>query len=207
GYEYDFDVGYKDIVNSVPDPNVGIPSYEQDNHKKIVVSYSSINGNGFGGYGEVVMGTKATLVLDREKEVMLYPIAGTYAKAGVKAKGDSVVLDTSASGDAAPAKTAEGSGPVSRGYKEEIEHWAWCISENDTCKQTRCKGEVALGDAVIALTAKQAIKNSQNPAIGHGHIKFQPGWFDMNSPDVPEAQTIEAQQQIMSAEKKRLGLA
>lgn len=207
GYDYDFDVGYRDVVNSVPDPANGIASYEQDDHKKIVVSYSSINGNGFGGYGEVVMGTKGTLVLDREKEVMLYPIAGTYAKAGVKAKGDSVVLDTSASGDAAPAKTAEGNGPVSRGYKEEIEHWAWCISENDFGNQTRCNGEVALGDAVIALTAKQAIKNSQNPSIGHGHVKFQPGWFKLESDEVPEANSKEEQSQLMSLEKKNLGLA
>jgi hypothetical protein len=137
---------------------------------------------------------------------MLYPIAGTYAKAGVKAKGDSVVLDTSASGDAAPAKTAEGSGPVSRGYREEIEHWAWCISTDDVGNQTRCNGEVALGDAVIALAAKQAIKNSQNPSIGHGHIKFQHGWFDVNSDECPEADSIEAQKQIMAVEKKRLGL-
>ncbi|HMO85989.1 MAG TPA: Gfo/Idh/MocA family oxidoreductase, partial [Lacipirellulaceae bacterium] len=43
-----------------------------DPNKKIIVSYSSINGNGFGGYGEVVMGTKGTLVLEREQEVMLY---------------------------------------------------------------------------------------------------------------------------------------
>ncbi len=187
GYDYDFDVGYKDIINACPDPKAGVASFDENNNKKIVVSYSSINGNGFGGYGEVVMGTKGTLVLDREKDVMLYPISGTYAKAGVKAKDDSVVLDTSASGDAAPAKTAEGSGPVSRGYREEIEHWAYCISENDFANQPRCNGEVALGDAVIALTAKIAIKNSQNPSIGHGHIKFQPGWFDVNSDETPES--------------------
>ena len=207
GYDYDFDVGYRDIVNSVPDPVTGVPSFEQDSQKKIVVSYSSINGNGFGGYGEVVMGTKGTLVLDREKEVMLYPISGTSAKAGVKAKGDSVVLDTSASGDAAPAKTAEGSGPVSRGYREEIEHWAWCISTGDFGNQSRCNGKVALGDAVIALAAKQAIKNSQNPNIGHGHIKFEHGWFEIDSDECPEAQTIQAQNEITAFEKKRLGLA
>ena len=206
GYDYDFDVGYKDIVNLYPDPATGIPSYDQDAQKKIVVTYSSINGNGFGGYGEVVMGTKATMVMDREKEVMLYPLAGTYAKAGVKEKGDSVVLDTSASGDAAPAKAAESSGPVSRGYKEEIEHWAWCISQDDFSNQTRCNGKVALGDAVIALTAKQAIKNSQNRQIGHGHIKFNEGWFDIYSDEVPEASSIEEQQQIMAREKKDLGL-
>ena len=47
------------------------PGYEEDKNKKIVVTYSSINGNGFGDYGEVVMGTKGTLVLEREQAVCL----------------------------------------------------------------------------------------------------------------------------------------
>ena len=42
--------------------------FETDPNKKVVVTYSSINGNGFGGYGEVVMGTKGTLILEREAE-------------------------------------------------------------------------------------------------------------------------------------------
>ena len=41
-------------------------------NKKIGVTYSSINGNGFGGYGETVLGTKGTLILEREQEVMLF---------------------------------------------------------------------------------------------------------------------------------------
>ena len=48
------------------------PGYAEDKNKKIVVTYSSINGNGFGGYGEVVLGTKGTLVLEQEQDVMLY---------------------------------------------------------------------------------------------------------------------------------------
>ena len=38
-----------------------------DPNKKVVVTYSSINGNGFGGYGEVVMGTSGTLSVLGEK--------------------------------------------------------------------------------------------------------------------------------------------
>ena len=207
GYDYSFDVGYKDVINQYPDPQDGIPAYDQGQHsnKKVVVTYSSINGNGFGGYGEVVMGSKATLVLDREKEALLYPLAGTSAKAGVKKKGTGVVLDTSASGDAAPAKTAEGTGPVSRGYREQIEHWAWCISQGDYDNQPRCNGPVALADAVIALTAKQAIKNSQQRG-GNGYIQFQPGWFDAASNEVPEVDGIDAANNMFAAEKKTLGL-
>ncbi len=204
GYDYSFDVGYKDTVNDYP-PETGIPSYEQDNDKKIVVTYSSINGNGYGGYGEVVMGTKATLVLDREKEALLYPIQGTSYKARVKKKGASAILDTSASGDAAPAKAAEGPGYVSRGYREEIEHWAWCISTGDYGNQPRCNGPVALADAVIALTAKQAIHNSQRPD-GNGFIRFEPEWFEYQSDAVPEANGMEATKKMFAMEKKNLGL-
>ena len=48
------------------------PDYESDPNKKIGVTYASINGNGFGGYGETVFGTKGTLILEREQEVMLF---------------------------------------------------------------------------------------------------------------------------------------
>ena len=203
GYDYDFDVGYRDSVNNFPSRQTPVPSYDSSDNKKVVVTYSSINGNGFGGYGEVVLGTKGTLVLDREKEVMLYPIKGTSYKARVKKKGDIAILDTSASGDAAPAKAAESGGPVSRGYKEQIEHWAWCISTGDLENQPRCNGPVALADAVIALTAKQAIANSQKKG-GNGFIEFQPGWFDVDSDEVPEAEGAAANK-MWANEKKELG--
>ena len=61
------------------------PDYEKDPNKKIVVTYSSINGNGFGGYGEVVMGTKGTLILEREEEVMLFREANTSTRLRVAA--------------------------------------------------------------------------------------------------------------------------
>ena len=205
GYDYDFDVGYKDPVNQLPDPQSGVPGFENDSNKKVVVTYSSINGNGFGGYGEVVMGTKGTLVLDREQEVMIYPLAGTSAKAGVTKKGSGAVLDTSASGDSAPARAAQGGGTVSRGYREEIEHWAWCIGEGDFSNQTRCDGPHALADAVIALTSRLAIRNSQRPS-GHGFIPFQPEWFDVNVDAVPEADGAAATQVIFNREKETLKL-
>ena len=206
GYDYDFDVGYYDQVNNYgykfdAGQHVGgkIPGYEQDSNKKVVVTYSSINGNGYGGYGEVVLGTKGTMVLDREKEVLVYPSAGTsYKTRAKKQKSGAVVLDTTTSGDAAPAKAAQGPGYVSRGYKEEIEHWAWCISTGDIENQPRCNGEVALADACVALTARQAIKNSQKKG-GHGFIQFQPDWFNVKSDAVPEDVSI-------ADEKKNLGL-
>ncbi len=66
---------------------------------------------------------------------------------------------------------------------------------------------MALGDAVIALTAKQAIKNSRDPSIGHGHIKFQPEWFEVDDPAVPEARNIAEANQILEREKRNLGMS
>ena len=158
------------------------PDYDQDPEKKVVVTYSSINGNGFGGYGEVVMGTKGTLVLDRERDVMIFPSSSPSTKIKVSKKGDdNLVLDTSASGD--PAAAAVGSaattGPVSRGYTEEIEHWAWCIRNPDPANQPKCRPEVALADAVIALTSNIAIREKRR-------IEFKPEWFDIDSDETPE---------------------
>lgn len=190
GYEPGYRVGYNDPVNNVPNPETGIPNGEEDPHKRIIVTYSSINGNGFGGYGEVVMGTKGTLVLEKEKDVLIYKSGSTSTKVGAKwDKGKSeAVLDTTQSGDSGPAQAAS-SGPVSRGYAEQIEHWAYCIASKDWGNQPRCSPEVALADAVMALTARLAIKNSNDSSRGdsqHGFIKFKPEWFQVDSDEVPE---------------------
>ena len=47
------------------------PNDELGKQRKITVAYATINGNGFGGYGETVFGTKGTLQIDRENEAPL----------------------------------------------------------------------------------------------------------------------------------------
>lgn len=202
GFDYD-KVGFYDKMNDYP-PKTGVPSYEEDPTKKVVVTYSSINGNGYGGYGEIVMGTKGTLVLDKELEAMLYQTGPTYAKAGVKKEGSSAVLDTSASWDPSLAKAAEGP-KVSRGYKEEIEHWAWCISQGDWANQPRCDGSVGLADAVMALVSRQAIQNS-NKRGGNGFVAFDSKWFDYTSSEVPEPNIGGSADTDMESVRKRLGI-
>lgn len=207
GYDLseNFNVGYNDKVEQVPGER--IPSYDEDGNKKIVVTYSSINGNGFGGYGEVVMGTKGTLVLDKEKEVMLYKNSSTTARVGAKKdKAGAATLDTTASGDGAVAKAAEQTGPVSRGYAEEIEHWAWCIRTKDWDNQPRCKPDIAVADAVIALTAKQAMKNGQDGKATGGFIQFKEEWFDINKDDVPEVDAGGREDLSIKSVKKSVGL-
>ncbi len=188
-YSPTFDVGYYDRVEDYG--KNGIPGYDQDPNKKVVVSYSSINGNGFGGWGEVVLGTKGTLVLDSEIDVLLYRNSDTSSKVGVTKKSGGFALDTSASGDyAAPIAQAADAGPVSRGYREEIEHWAYCIRNPDKENRVRCYPEVAMGDAVIALGTNVALKNANQGKSGY--LEFQKEWFDINSDATPDGSTIAA---------------
>ena len=106
---------------------------------KIVVTYSSINGNGFGGWGEIVFGTKGTLILEQEQDAMLFAGSNTGTKIEVKpGKDGKPALDTyETGGGAAVAQAATGEN-VSRGYREEIEHWAWCIRNPAPEHQPRC---------------------------------------------------------------------
>jgi predicted dehydrogenase len=192
-YEKDFDVGYYNRNENYPPKDKPVDGFENDPNKKIVVTYSTINGNGFGGYGEVVMGTKATLVLEREKEIMLYQDADVSAKVSVKQDNGKYQLDTQASGNyaaASVAKTATGE-DVSRGYTEEIEHWAWCIRNKAPENKPRCYPEVAMGDAVIALTTNIAMARQAKGEAGY--VKFEESWFDVKSDSTPDGSKVEDQ--------------
>jgi predicted dehydrogenase len=157
------------------------PKDPQAKRKRVGVQYASINGNGFGGYGEMVFGTKATLILEREQEALLYRGPEASKVTAGKSAGGATMETT----DTMAAQTAEAKGPtqVSRGYAEQIEHWAWCIRRNPTLSEPeirpKCHPKVALADAVIALTANLAAEQGKV-------IQFKPEWFDPNSDETPE---------------------
>jgi hypothetical protein len=142
--------------------------------KKIGVQYASINGNGFGQYGEIVYGTKRALILEREKELTYVP---DLSKVTVSS-GKPAALDTQASGPAAKVGKAKGA-DVSRGYTEELEHWAWCIRHPSPENVPHCHPKVAMGDAVIALVTNMAARKGER-------IEFKEEWFDIQSDETPE---------------------
>jgi predicted dehydrogenase len=147
---------------------------------KVVVTYSSINGNGFGGWGEIVFGDKGTMILEREQDAMLFAGSRTGTKVEVKAgKDGKPSLDTYETGGGAAVAQAATAENTSRGYREEIEHWAWCIRNPAPEHQPRCKPEVAMADAVIALTSNIAIAKG-------GRIDFESEWFDVKSDATPD---------------------
>jgi predicted dehydrogenase len=161
---------------------------------RVVVTYSSINTNAFDGYGEQVMGSKGTMIVSQEKEILLFKEAGSPAASKstsvtLESQGKKPALETSPSTAGPTAAAALGglaTADPSRGYREELEHFAYCVRHGnpsnyhgDKDHQPRCRGEVALADAVIALTSNIAMRQKRR-------IDFDPRWFDYQSSETPE---------------------
>src|SRR5262249_34366883 len=98
-----------------------------------------------------------------------------------KGKGGGPTLDTTQSGGGEAAAIGKKAieGPVSRGYTEELEHWAWCIRNPDPKNQPRCHPKVAMGDAVIAWRTNTHIPENRR-------IEFKKEWFEIDSDETPE---------------------
>jgi len=166
----------------------------RDKNDLVVVTYSSISTNSFEPYGECVMGNHGTMIVSQEADIMLYPQssgAGRATAVTVSKEGKGLtVLDASAStgpteqGAVAAGKKSIGEAPVSRGYREEMEDFAYCVrmwnqADKKDRRLPRCPGRVAMADAIVALTSNQAMHNKQR-------IEFQPAWFDPALPEVPD---------------------
>lgn len=161
------------------------PEYDaadvQASRNRVAMQQSVANGNGFGSYGEMLLGTKGTLILHRETEAMLFNTYGPSLNKLRFVEGtDGPRLEYSADGD--PTAAALGNMvtvEVSRGYREQLEHWAWCIRNPDPDNQPRCDAKVGLANAVITLTAQMAARQGRR-------IEFREEWFDPNSDETPE---------------------
>jgi predicted dehydrogenase len=186
----------------------------RDDSDIVVVTYSSMNTNEFEGYGEWVMGSKGTMFLDKEASVYLWR-EKDKSKKGDAGGGRDTRITVGTGGDGKPAMDASSTwggggtatltrGPAGtpewdtavRGYRTEMEHFAYCIRQwgNDKVsyeaasdghglkhadKLPRCHGEVAMADAIIALSANMAMEKRTR-------IEFEDNWFKPESGDVPE---------------------
>lgn len=149
-----------------------------------VVTYSSMNTNRWEPYGEAVFGSRATLWMKTEKEALLYKEASKSSKGGVEQRIWMVNSQTAGPAldsyeTSAPTAAASASAPekISRGYREEMEHWCYCIRTGKN--ELRCNGHVAMADAIMALTANLAMKYKKR-------IEFKSEWFDSASDACPE---------------------
>lgn len=187
------------------------PNGGSDKDDVVVVSYSSISTNGFEPYGESVMGSRGTLVTASESELMLFkepepgkPGKPRETKVSVGQVGNKPALEAASTWGgpaAAAAGAAVGTGapgtPVSRGYREEMSDFAFCVrqwkpsvgykteTDSDTKKERylqrlpRCHGEVAMADAILALTSNLTMARRQR-------IDFDLDWFRADSDKVPD---------------------
>jgi predicted dehydrogenase len=181
--------------------NFEFPGKSEKDHT--VVTYSSINTNAFENYGEELMGSRGTMIVEGEKEILLYKEVdrNTWKPGMGTPKTTTVTVEASKAGKPVVEASPSAAGPSaasslgtlaladpSRGYREELEHFAFCIRHTNESKyhevpdaeKPRCRGEVALADAVIALTSNIAMREKRR-------IDFNPNWFDWQSPEVPES--------------------
>ncbi|MBI4581222.1 MAG: Gfo/Idh/MocA family oxidoreductase [Planctomycetes bacterium] len=168
----------------VPDHVFLIYEYDKKDNDAVVM-YSSISTNTFEGYGEQVMGTKGTLILNSEAEAYLF---AENADKNTRISWAEARVSRPA---AASGSTRQWGGAVtvadtlsSRGYREEQEHLAWLIRnvkqpDGNPEHMPRCHGRVALSDAVVTLVSNLAMKHERR-------VAFKPEWFDPASDAVPE---------------------
>lgn len=163
-----------------------------------VVMYSSIGTNAFDGYGEQVMGTRGTLVVQEERDAYVFKEGATKETriTWAEERVNRPVANTgSTRAWAVGVETPDTL--TSRGYREQQEHMAWLIRHEKDIKWPnkenphpennpetaqlvpRCHGRVALADAVVALTANLAMRKSKR-------IEFKEAWFDPYDKSVPE---------------------
>jgi hypothetical protein len=83
-------------------------------------------------------------------------------------------------------QNALGPGAPSRGYREEMEHFAYLIRMREQANgddranlKPRCDGTAAMADAIMALVANKAMHTRTR-------IEFDPGWYDDDLTHVPD---------------------
>jgi len=174
------------VLVEFPSPDYDA-STEAGRKRKVCMQYSTINGNGFGGYGEIVYGTQGTLVLTSETDSELFRSGGDAASRVAARAAEAAMLDTQSSGPEQTAAGGGGGGEVSRGYNEQLQHWSWCIRNNPNAKdpalQPRCHPKIALADSVISLVTNIAADEGKS-------ITFNEKWFDIDDDATPETEIL-----------------
>jgi len=163
--------------------------YEKDKNDVCIVTYSSISTNRSEPYGETVFGSRGTLIMKMEQEAILFKEATGSSKGGIDQRlyaieGSDGQPTLSASASLGPSKASAVAdiGKVSRGYTEEMEHFAFCIrnhGNNPADAPLRCPGKQGMKDAIMALTSNLAMKHKKR-------IVYKSEWFDPDSDLVPE---------------------
>jgi predicted dehydrogenase len=156
-----------------------------------IVTYSSICTNAFDGYGEQVMGTRGTMIVQEEREAYVFRDAPGVMSKDTRVSWAEQRMDRPAMAAGSTKQWAAGVDVAdtltSRGYREEQEHMAFLIRHPELYKNPdpakrqlpRCHGRVAMADAVVALCSNLAMRKNKR-------IEFKPEWFEAESDSAPE---------------------
>lgn len=178
------------------------PHYEDDHDDLVIVTYSSMTTNRAEPYGERIWGSRGTMIVEQEQEVLLFKEEGRGEKGGpdqrlwlVDGTDGQPVLATSESlapGAQRAVGNAKGNlAKVSRGYREEMEHFAHCIrTQGPTYWRDgklvppsegglRCSGVQGMADVIMALSCNLSMRLKQR-------IEFRPEWFDPDNDSTPK---------------------
>ncbi len=164
------DRGPRLLHDRVPAARATTPRIRFASQKKIGVQYSSINGNGFGGYGEIVFGTKGTLVLEREQEMTI--IKGNDVaeprQGGCRRQRRADARHPSQRCQPWPRRPPAESQPRlhRRNRALGVVH-----PHPDPANQPRCGPKEAAADAMIALTANMAARERQADRVQEGVVR------------------------------------
>ena len=124
---------------------------------------------------------KGAIILERE-QVMQEPSSGAGGDQsfGGRAGGRADGLNTQASGPGTKlVATGSGEENISRGYAEELEHWAWCIPQSGP--------RTSRGAILKWPWATPSSPWSPKMAAREGkRIEFKDEWFQVDSDETPE---------------------
>jgi predicted dehydrogenase len=172
-----FEYAAKDYVDKGP----------QKTRKKIGLQYDLIVGNEFDLYGETILGTHGSLILESEKRGMLFHMADTDKRVRVLPKKDEKswpLLEIPKDGGRGGDEESESIGQlalsgIDSGLTAELEHWAVCSLSPDAKSKPRCDGETALATTVMAVAATKAIELGTR-------VNFEDAWFDAEKKETPD---------------------
>jgi len=178
---------------------------------QVIATYSAIGTNSFDNYGEQVMGTKGTLIIDRELDAFLYREPEPKKPGGKEKPGGKDVRVTWYAGEGLvpwvekdtritwaenrmsrptveSGSTAAWGGSVgaentliSRGYREQQEHLCWIIRNGEL----DCPQKPRCNGRVALVDAVVALTSNIAMSLGK-KIEFKPEWFDPDSDSTPE---------------------
>jgi len=129
-------------------------NYANDKNDVVVVTYSSLSTNGFEDYGECLMGSRGTMIVEREANIYLFKEKEPGTKEAKAGGGKDTQVTVTATKDGKPVAEASstwgGAGAVGiskgappagpawdsdiRGYRTEMEHFAFLIRQQQANK-------------------------------------------------------------------------